>query len=134
MTAIQPYLDLILKERSWSWAMVCLLYVLAALFVRSWFIGPLTIQMKMIEKKHLHHLKYGYLRHSVWGWLFFFIPLALIALYWQKEALPISIPETWLIAAGFASFILSVIFHLQAFGVSALMLIESLEGQKTPDA
>ena len=130
MTAIQPYIDLILKERSWSWALVCLLYILAALFVRGWFIGPLSIQMKMIEKKHLHQLKSRYLRQSVLGWLLFLLPLALIALYWQKKALPISIHEPWLVGIGFLSFILSVIFHLQAFGVSALLLVETLEGQK----
>jgi hypothetical protein len=134
MTAVQPYLDLILKERSWSWAVVCLLYILAGLFVRSWFVSPLMIQMKMIEKKHLRHLKTAYLRQSLLGWLFFFLPLLVIATYWNKESFPVPLQDHWLILIGFLSFVLSVILHLQSLGVAALEVVESLEKEKAPEA
>lgn len=133
MTAIQPYIDLILRERSWSWAVVCLLYILAGLFVRSWFMGPLSIQMKMIEKKHLRQLNSSYLSHSLLGWTFFFLPLALIAVYWNKENLPVLVDDKWFIALGFLSFTFSLILHLQAMAVASLVLVESLEGEKAPE-
>lgn len=134
MTAVQPYIDLILRERSWSWAVVCLLYILAALFVRSWFIGPLYTKMKLIESKHLRQLNSSYLKNSLFGWLFFFLPLVLIATYWNKESLPFVFNELWYIGIGFMSFILSIIFHLQAFGVAAISLVETLEKEKAPEA
>ena len=134
MTAVQPYVDLILRERSWSWAIVCLLYILAALFVRGWFTGPITLQMKMVDKKHVRQMKSTYLKHALLGWVLFFLPLLLIATYWNKDVLPVPVQETWLIATGFACFILSVMIHLQAFAVASLVLVESLEGEKTAEA
>lgn len=133
ITAVQPYIDLILRERSWSWALVCMLYILAGLFVRGWFTGPITIQMKMIDKKHIRQMKSNYLKHAFLGWLLFFLPLILIATYWNKDSIPVPVNDHWLIAIGFAAFILSVILHLQAFAVSALVLAESMEGEKTAE-
>ena len=133
INAIQPYIDLILKERSWSWAVVCVLYILAALFVRSWFVGPLSVQMKKMEKKHLHQYNAAYLRQSVLGWFFFFLPLVMIAVYWNKASLPVTIPDPWFVGAGVISLILSVLLHLQAHAIAALGLVETLEGQKTAE-
>lgn len=133
MTAVQPYLDLILQERSWSWAVVCLLYIFAALFVRGWFVGPLSAQMKMLERKHGGQLRKNYLKRSFLGWVFFFLPLAAIALYWQKAMLPFSISDSWFIAVSLASFVFSLLLHLQAFSVASLMTIEALESEKKSD-
>jgi hypothetical protein len=130
MTVVQPYIDLILRERSWSWAVVCLLYILAAIFVRSWFIGPVTVQLRSIDKKHVRQFKSAYLKGAFLGWVLFFIPLILIATYWNKAMLPIQLQESWLIGIGFASFILSVMLHLQALASAAISEIGTVEGEK----
>ncbi len=134
MTAIQPYLDLILKERSWSWAIVCILYILAALFVRSWFVGPISVQMKMIERKHGHQLRKAYLKRALIGWVFFFFPIACVVVYWRKDAFPLPLKESWLLIASLSSFVISVLVHLQAFAIASLLTIESLENDKKRDA
>ncbi len=132
-TAVQPYLDLILKERSWSWAVVCLLYVLAALFVRGWFVGPLSAQMKPLDGKVKHKINKAYLKRSLLGWILFFLPLFYIMYYWQKDLFPVAIHETWLIAVSVLSFVLSIIIHLQALGIAAIITLVTQGNEKTRD-
>ncbi len=133
MTFIQPYIDAVMRERSWSWAVVCLLYILAALFVRGWFMGPLFTQLKMVEKKEAHKLKSFYLKYSLLGWIFFFLPLLVIVFYWQKDTIPFEIQDSLLVGAGAVSLVLSILLHLQAFGTAALMTLESTEKEKISD-
>ena len=120
MTVIQPYIDLIFKERSWSWAVVCLLYLLAALFVRGWFVGPLFQRLKTLEHKTAQSFKSAYLKYSILGWAFFLVPQIFVVLCWRRSALPFPINEVFLLAGGAACFILSIIFHLQAFSLACL--------------
>ncbi len=133
MTAIQPYIDMILKERSWSWAVVCLLYVLAALFVRGWFTGSVTAQIKLLDKKISQSLMSSYVKSSIWGWLFFFLPLILIIIYWRKDALPIVPKDGLLILLGLASLTAAIILHLQAYAAAALMTLRERQETKLPE-
>ena len=130
ITAVQPYIDLIMRERSWSWAVVCLLYILAALFVRGWFTSPVTSQLKSLDKKRSHQLKSAYLKNAFVGWVLFFLPLILIAAYWNKNLFPLPILETWLMGLGFLCFILSVVLHLQAFAMASMSVLESMDKDK----
>lgn len=133
LTAVQPYLDLILKERSWSWAVVCLLYILAAIFVRGWFVSPISSQMKPLDGKIKHKLKKAYLKRSFLGWVLFFFPLLCILYYWQRTFFPIIIHDSALVGIGTVSFILSVILHLQALGTAALTTLASQGNEKSRD-
>lgn len=128
--SLQPYIDLILQERSWSWALVCILYLLAAAFVRSWFLAPIATSMKTLDKKYVHKLKSTYLKMSAMGWLFFMIPLFLVMIFWMKDKILIPVEDDILILLGIASFILSIVLHLQAFAAAAITTLESAESQK----
>ena len=133
MTAIQPYLDMILKERSWSWAVICLLYILAALFVRGWFTGSATAQIKLLDRPTSHALMSYYVKASIWGWLFFLIPLILIVIYWRKDALPIVPKDEFLIFLGAVSLTAAIILHLQAYATAALKTLRDRQETKLPE-
>lgn len=128
--SLQPYIDSILQERSWSWAIVCILYLLAAAFVRSWFLAPIGTSLKTLDKKYAHKLKGTYLKMSAAGWLFFMIPLFLIMIFWMKDKILVPVEDYILVILGMASFILSIVLHLQAFAVAAITTLEHAESQK----
>lgn len=133
LTTMQPYFDLIMKERSWSWAVVCLLYILAAIFVRGWFVGSISSQMKPLDGKTKHKVKKAYLKRSFLGWVLFFLPLLCILYYWQRTYFPIIIRDSALVGIGVLSFVLSVIMHLQALGAAALVTLASQGNEKPRD-
>ena len=120
---IKSYFDIIWLERSWSWTVLGILYILAALFVRGWFLSSLFSRLKEVEHGLHHRIKAAYLKRSFWGWLFFFIPLGISILVWRKDIFPLKIDDRILILSAFASFIFSVILHLQAFGIAVLEVL-----------
>ena len=128
---LKPYFDAILADRVWSWSLLCILYILAGVFVRGWFMGPMTGRAKKLDGKLLRSIKSKYLKHSLLGWLFFFLPLGLFALLW-KDLLPLTIhfQEKFVIAAAGAAFVLSVIFHLQAFGIASFSVLKQFSDQQ----
>ncbi len=130
MSPIQSYVDAILSGRDWSWTVVGILYVLAAYFVRGWFVNPLSQKSRILSKASWHQVKSHYLNASFLGWIFFFFPLALIALVWRKTALPVPVDNRYLILAGCISFVLSVVLHLQAFGLAAVAALKDFEEKK----
>ena len=122
-TFLQPYIDSILTERSWSWSLIGILYVLAALFIRSWFMGPLFSKARLLDHSLYSAIKHAYAKRSFWGWLLFFLPLVLFVLFWQNN-LPQNMGQTFVIAAGSGSLVLSIVFHLQAFGAGAVSVFK----------
>ncbi len=125
---LQPYIDSVLAERSWSWSLIGILYVLAALFVRSWFIGPLFSKARLLDHSLYSAIKHAYAKRSFWGWLLFFLPLALFVLFWQNY-LPQKITQTFVVSAGSSSLVLSIMFHLQAFGAGAVSVFKKHNDQ-----
>lgn len=128
MPLIKPYIDSILAERSWSWSILALLYIFAALFIRGWFMNPLFWKAKQLDRNVFSAIKAAYLKRSFWGWLLFFMPLVLFVLFWQNN-LPEKFNQQFVVAAGAASLILSIIFHLQAFGAGAVSVFKKHSDQ-----
>lgn len=123
ITVIKPYLDIILAERSWSWSLIGILYVLAAFFVRSWFMNSLVWKAKQLDKSLYHAVKSAYLKRSVLGWFLFFVPLALFTLFWQKTITEES-KRFWIVVGGSSCFVLSILLHIRAFGLGALTVLK----------
>ena len=122
---IRPYLDAILKEREWSWALAGTVYIMIALVIRGWFLKPLIRRAKELDKKAYRSLKSCYLARSVWGWLFFFIAfLILVGLWNAGEELRFNPHQIPLLATALGSFILSIIFHIGAFAVAAIVTLK----------
>lgn len=122
---IQFYLNAILNERSWSWALIGLVYVISAYTIRSWFLKPLVRKTKELDKSLSHKIKASYLQHSFLGWVFFLIPLFISIFLWNRQALaPITIKDVAAVLIAGACFILSIFCHLQAFGLAALETLQ----------
>ena len=124
MDSLKPYVNIILTERTWSWSLIGVLYLLAGFFVRSWFIHPLTAHLKQLSHDLQREVKKVYLWRSFWGWLFFLIPLGLLVLLWRSDLLPFRVNERYLVIAALLSFILSIILHLEALGAAALLTLK----------
>ncbi len=123
---LKPYLDSILAERDWSWSFICILYLLCGMVIRGWFLGALTSRTRDLDKKLRHAVKKSYLKQSLPGWIFFFIPLAILIVLWQDRPLPVKVERVHLLGTAIASYILSIILHLRAFGASALLTLKRL--------
>ncbi len=130
ISPLQSYVDAILSGRDWSWAIVGILYVLAAFFVRGWFMNVLSGEAKKLSRDSWHRIKKSYLGASLVGWLFFFFPLGVIVLIWRREMFPLPFDNRYLILAGCVSFVLAVLLHLQAFGLASIEALKELENKK----
>lgn len=130
MAPLQSYVDAILSGRDWSWTVVGILYVLAAYFVRGWFLNPLSKQAKTLSRASWHQIKSHYLGASFLGWIFFFFPLAIVVIIWRKTALLVPVEDRYLILAGCLGFILSLLLHLQAFALAAVTALKDFEEKK----
>ena len=130
MTPFQPYIDFILSQRDWSWTVVGVMYLLAAGLVRSWFLSPVSAQLRTLESALKRKVEFAYLKESLLGWIFFFIPLALIILTWRREALVLKIGNEVAAISGVASFVFSVVFHLAAYGRAALSVLKTSDDER----
>lgn len=123
---LKPYIDAILTERDWSWSFICILYVLGALVIRSWFFGSLAGKTRDLDKKLRKAIKKAYASRALLGWIFFLFPMAILIVLWQDRPLPVPVEQSHLAGAAIASYILSVILHLRAFGTAALLTLKRL--------
>ena len=123
---LKPYLDALLAERMSSWALLSILYLLAGLFVRSWFIGPLFSSLKELERPISKNLRGQYLKKSLLGWIFFLLPLALFLLLGRGNSLGFPVNDNLVIASAAACFIFSIFLHLTAFGLAAVFTTKKI--------
>ena len=77
------YLDLILRERQWSWALVGIFYLLIALLVRILIFRGVIQETKRIDPQLYSGVKKAYLQHSAGGWIVFAISFLLVIAVWM---------------------------------------------------
>jgi hypothetical protein len=121
---LKPYWDALLAERASSCALIAILYLLAGLFVRSWFLGPLFSSLKQLEKSAAKEIGKLYLGKSLLGWIFFLLPLVLLLILLNKEAVPVPIDDNLLAGGAVLSFAFSIVLHLIAFGLASVAALK----------
>ena len=125
LETIRSYFDVILVERSWSWTLIGILYLLFGLMVRGWFINPVLSHAKLLEKQVYQKIKLLYLKRSILGWIFFLVSLIIFVLLWNREPLfPLTVMKAFTILGAVACFILSILFHLQALAVATIHILK----------
>jgi hypothetical protein len=135
IATLKNYLQIVMTERTWSWTILGIFYLSFGLFIRGFFIQPLVSKAKDLNR-NLHYDLRGdvnrrYLKKSVVGWFFFVIPLIIFALLWARAKLfPITVKDLLFVFAAVISYILSIMLHLQAFGIA---YIESLKQKMEKD-
>ena len=97
---LKIYLDAILNERSWSWTIAGIFYLIFGMAVRNCFLKPLLGRAKRELAKPLwKEVKGNYYKNSFLGWLFFCIPFGIVVFLWyegiqmQREELTIPHPR-----------------------------------------
>ena len=130
ISPLQPYVDFILTQRDWSWTLVGVMYLLAAGLVRSWLLSPVTAQLKTLESSLQRKVEFAYLKESILGWIFFFIPLGLIILVWRGEILRVRITHQAAVLTGTGSLVLSIFLHLAAYGRGAISILKAADEER----
>lgn len=123
---IKPYWDIILTERSWSWTLIAIGYLAIALNIRALFLHPIKRKLKDLDKTFQSKIKRQYLKHSILGWMLFFIPLILSIIYWAENESFWGLPKSDALfgLTICACFIFSVISHLQAFAIASMLTLK----------
>lgn len=128
---IASYLQVIQEERFWSWTIIGILYLISGLTVRGWFLNPVFNQAREIRKQYYGEVKQVYLKNSLIGWFFFFVPLAFIIVLWnQVKGFPMNTAQHIAILAGALSFVLSIVSHLKAFTGASLTVLRTVVEEK----
>ncbi|MDP3920850.1 MAG: hypothetical protein Q8R76_08605 [Candidatus Omnitrophota bacterium] len=131
METIQSYFDVLIRERSWSWSIVGIIYLVLGYLIRGWFLKPLANAAKTLAPKQYQEIKRAYLRRSLVGWITFLIPLAILGVFWtQTDLFPISGKEAISLIAALAFFILSVMFHLGSFAHAGIDTLRHFTPEK----
>lgn len=119
------YMDIVLTQRDWSWAIVGIAYLIVALSIRSWFMSPLVRRVKDLDKKQNREVKKVYLENSIFGWFFFIIPFFLLTWLWYNQLhLPMSVQEALVLLGALVCYVLSIIAHIIAFGLAAMSVLK----------
>ena len=118
MVSLDKYINLILKEREWSWAVVALGYIVVTLFIRQIMFHGVVRQARGLGHEIYRSAKNLYLKNSWSGWIIFLISLLMVVTIWicWKRETPIE-TSTLLVMLFLLPliFLISVIMHLISF-------------------
>lgn len=130
MLNLQPYWDLILSQRQWSWTLVGSAYLIAALFLRFLLFRGTLRETKELDKGLYSEVLRLYLKHSVTGWVFFALSFLLVICLWLGWRPTFFQKSEYLLALVLLSllFFFSVIFHYQAFVKALLSVLRQRTG------
>ena len=124
------YIDVMLAERAWSWAVVGIVYLLGTLFVRRLLFTALIRETKKLDPHLFGSVRKVYQRKSVTGWILYLISFLLLVGAWigWKEA-QLRIATVGIFCLAFSLFFfLSVILHLTAYSQALLDVLRQRMG------
>ncbi|HOE69192.1 MAG TPA: hypothetical protein PK997_07075 [Candidatus Omnitrophota bacterium] len=132
MNELRELYEMILTQRTWSWAILGILDLLLFLTVRSLYFRPLVKRAKTLNSKWYHEIKKAYLRRSLGGWLLFVVSLLLVVFTWQKTA---NLTTFTLCEAGLVTLIVMMLLfaamsHTTAFGTALIHVLKQLENNQ----
>ncbi len=123
--------DMILTQRAWSWTVIGIGYLLAFLFVRSFFLHALIKRARSLNSKWFHEIKKIYMKKCIAGWILFLVSFLILIFFWQtanfKQA---SLYEVGMIFLIILTILFAIISHLIAFGASAIYVLKQLENNQ----
>jgi len=119
------YWETIQNERQWSWSLVALVFILAALLIRQVIFQNLFFRIKRIPREFSTFIRMEYQKRAVFGWISFGISVGLVTWLWVNPKFLLSyFPElSWQLTI-LAFFFVSLFSHSQAYANALLKLIE----------
>ena len=123
--------DMVLTQRSWSWAMMGIAYLIVYLLVRNFFFHNLLKRAKALNSKWYQEIKKVYVKKCAPGWILFLVSFMLFIFFWQSANLhQLSLYEAAMICLIVLSVLFSVISHLIAFAMSTIHVLKQLENNQ----
>jgi hypothetical protein len=121
----------VLTQRTWSWALVGIGYLLVFLLVRSFFLHPLVQRARALNSKWYQEIKKVYMKKCIAGWILFLVSFLILIFFWQtanfKQA---SLYEVGMVFLIILAVLFAILSHLIAFGISAIHVLKQLENNQ----
>jgi len=123
--------NMILTQRSWSWAVIGIGYLLVFLLVRSFFLHPLIKRSRALNSKWYHEIKKVYMKKCIAGWIVFLVSFLILIFFWQTANLKqASLYEVGMVFLIILAVLFAIISQLIAFGVSVIHVLKQLENNQ----
>lgn len=123
--------NMVLTQRTWSWAVIGIGYLLVFLLVRSFFFHSLIKRAKSLNSKWYHEIKKAYTKKCISGWILFLISFLMVVFFWQTANLQqASLYEIAVLFLILLTVLLSIMSQLIAFGASVIHVLKQLENNQ----
>ena len=129
MDKLVNFWNSVLTQREWSWTVIGIIYLLAFLLIRSFFLRQLVKRARALNSKWYHEVKKVYAKKCAAGWVIFLVSLMMLIFFWQKgnfQQAPIYEVGMLILLTALLSILSSVI----AFGVSVIHVLKQLENNQ----
>ena len=131
MNTLTNLWNAVLAQRSWSWALLGIGYLLIFLLVRHFFMHGLIKRAKSLNSKWFNEIKKVYVRKCFAGWVLFLVSFLVFIFLWQTAELKKpSLYEIGMVFIIILAVLSSIISHLMAFGVSTIHVLKQLENNQ----
>jgi hypothetical protein len=121
----------VLTQRTWSWALVGIGYLLVFLLVRSFFLHPLVRRARALNSKWYHEIKKVYMKKCIAGWVLFLVSFLILIFLWQtanfKQA---SLYEVGMVFLIILAVLFAIMSQLIAFGTSVMHVLKQIENNQ----
>ena len=123
--------NLVLAQRTWSWAVIGIGYLLVFLLVRGFFLNALIKRARSLNSKWYHQIKKTYMKKCVSGWILFLLSFLMLIFFWQTANLQqASLYEVGMSFLIILTVLFAIIAHLIAFGASVIFVLKQLENNQ----
>ena len=121
----------VLVQRTWSWAMIGIGFLLVFLLIRSFFLHELVKRARALNSKWYHEIKKVYMRKCLPGWILFLMAFLMLIFFWQTANLEhASLYEVGMIFLIILTVLLSIMSQLIAFGASVIHVLKQIENNQ----
>jgi hypothetical protein len=127
LESIQSFFTMIHQERSWSWSVIGIVYLVMGLLIRRLFLAPLIRRAKDLNRSTYEAFRSSYLKRSFLGWLFFLISFVTVIVLWNQQIwIPLTVTHALGVLAAVVSYMISILCHIEAIGIAALVTLRRL--------
>jgi len=123
--------NMILTQRTWSWAIIGIGYLLVFLCIRGFFLHTLIKRARALNSKWFHEIKKSYAKKCFPGWILFAISFLMLIFFWKTGNF--KTPSLYEVGMAFLlslTILFACISHVIAFGTAALHVLKHLENNQ----
>ena len=123
--------NMLLTQRTWSWTVIGIGFLLVFLLVRSFFLRGLIKRARALNSKWFHEIKKAYTKKCIGGWVLFLISFLMVIFFWQTANLQqASLYEVGMVFLIVLTVLLAIMSQVIAFGVSVIHVLKQVENNQ----